>query len=313
MAGNTGKPERTRVYDNHHLDSTRWDTYVRRPGDVIISTSVKAGTTWTQRIFSLFVFGTDPLPTGLWQVSPWIDNRIFPLEPILAEIEAQEHKRFLKSHLPLDALPYHEDVHYIVVGRDARDVAMSLFNHYSSYTDLVHGMMESLGVEGEPFPRAPSDVREFWRDYMTRSWHSHSWESDGYPYWSHHYHAESFWKHRALPNIHFVHYNDLKTDLEGEMRQLAEVTGFEVDDAAWPSLVHAATFDVMKEDARVMIPEIAMIFGSVDNFMFKGTNERWRDALTSSDLELYEAQACNLDPELRAWLESGRLASGIMP
>jgi hypothetical protein len=37
----------------------------------------------------------------------------------------------------------------------------------------------------------------------------------------------------------------------------------------------------------------------------KGTNGRWRDALTEDDLDLYEAAAVQLDPELRAWLEAG--------
>src|SRR5213082_1065918 len=53
-------PQRTRVYRCHHLDSTRWDDIVPRPDDIVITTSLKAGTTWTQRIVSLLVF--DGLP-----------------------------------------------------------------------------------------------------------------------------------------------------------------------------------------------------------------------------------------------------------
>ena len=45
-----GPPERTRTYQNHHLDSTRWDAVTPRPDDIIITTAYKAGTTWTQRI-----------------------------------------------------------------------------------------------------------------------------------------------------------------------------------------------------------------------------------------------------------------------
>ena len=53
-------PRRTRVYHSHHLDSERWDHVTLRPGDVVISTSMKAGTTWMQRIMSLLVFGRGP-------------------------------------------------------------------------------------------------------------------------------------------------------------------------------------------------------------------------------------------------------------
>ena len=51
-----------------------------------------------------------------------------------------------------------------------------------------------------------------------------------------------------------------------------------------------------------------MVFeGGAERFFFKGTNGRWRDVLTAEDLELYERAASELDPELRNWLENGRL------
>ena len=55
---------------------------------------------------------------------------------------------------------------------------------------------------------------------------------------------------------------------------------------------------------------MATVFeGGSDRFFFKGTNGRWRDVLTAEDLALYEAKASELDPELRHWLENGRLGS----
>ena len=35
-----------------------------------------------------------------------------------ATIEAQTHRRFLKSHLPFDGLPIYDEVRYIHVARD---------------------------------------------------------------------------------------------------------------------------------------------------------------------------------------------------
>jgi aryl sulfotransferase len=297
-------PVRTRVYQSHHLDSTRWDGYQPRDGDVIISTSIKAGTTWMQRILSLLVFGTGELPMGLWQISPWIDSRFGPIEPILELIEGQQHQRFLKSHLPIDALPYFEHVRYIVVGRDTRDVYMSLWNHYRSYTDFVYDLLAADDPVGGPMPRCGDDLREFWRNAMTRA--SFEWEPDGWPFWSHHYHANSFWSFRHLPNILLVHYNDLKADLEGEMRRVAAYVGIQVPDAAWPDLVRAASFEAMKADADRILPETALAFGATSNFVYKGTNERWRTELGAEDLALYENGAVTqLDPALRRWLEGG--------
>ena len=107
-------PQRTRVYQCHHLDSTRWDDLIPRPDDIVITTSLKAGTTWTQRIVSLLVFQSVELPMTLHFCSPWVDSRFVGGRTELLRIcEALEHRRFFKSHLPLDALPYrgNDEVH----------------------------------------------------------------------------------------------------------------------------------------------------------------------------------------------------------
>jgi len=51
-----GLPERTRSYQNHHLDGTRWEACRPREGDIVIATSCRAGTTWTQGIVANLLF-----------------------------------------------------------------------------------------------------------------------------------------------------------------------------------------------------------------------------------------------------------------
>jgi len=307
-------PKRTRVYQCHHLDSTRWDVIVPRPDDIVITTSLKAGTTWTQRIVSLLVFQTLELPTTLHWVSPWPDCRfIGGKAEMQVLVESLEHRRFLKSHLPLDALPYRESTKYVYVARDTRDVFMSTWNHIRAYTPLAREMLNSgENAPATPFLEPPDDIRDFWRTWMTRA--TYPWESDGYPYWSHHHHARSYWDYRHLPNILFVHYNDLKADLDGEMRRIARFLEIDVPEAKWPTLVDAATFASMKRDTAFLGPEMGMIFeGGADRFLYKGTNDRWRDVLTADDLALYDAAAARaLTPELIRWLEGGA-ASGVVP
>src|SRR5579863_3035709 len=116
----------TRHYFSHQFDSSRWSSIPLRDGDIIVATSPKSGTTWTQRIISILIHG-EHLPEPLTALCPWIDQRFspIPLDVLAARVAAQTHRRSLKSHLPFDALPYDPNVKYICVGRDGRDVALS--------------------------------------------------------------------------------------------------------------------------------------------------------------------------------------------
>lgn len=278
-----------------------------RPGDIVVSTSAKAGTTWMQRILSLLIFGTGPLPDVLSRVSPWIDCRYTdPLDEVVARIEAQRHRRFLKTHLPVDALPFDENVRYVVVSRDTRDVFMSLWNHYSSYTDLMYEAVAAGYPPGqpqpwEPLPRCPDDLRWLWSQWTTRG--SFEWETDGWPFWSHHYHAAAWWPFRNRENVLLVHYNDLQADLEGEMRRVARYIGAEPAEGDWAALVEAARFEAMKRSGREILGPMDRFAGGPDAFLYKGSNGRWQEALTPDDLVLYEKMAAGLDPDLRAWIE----------
>jgi aryl sulfotransferase len=305
-------PERTRVYRNHHLDSTRWDLVPGRDGDIVISTSYKAGTTWMQTIVANLLFPDGDLPGPVVTISPWIDMRVFPVEEMLPLLAAQTHRRFVKTHLALDGLPYRPEAQYIVVGRDARDVFMSLYNHYAAYTPEAMALFNHLpGRAGPELPDCPADVRWLWRQWITKGWFE--WESDGWPMWSHLHHLRTWWEHRALPNVLFVHYNDLKSDLEGEMRRVAQFLDIRVPERAWPRVVEAATLAAMKKNADKIMPDMVngMFEGGAQRFLYKGTNRRWEGVLTDDDLALYPpAMERSLAADAAAWLERGRLGTG---
>ncbi len=299
-------PEQRRVYQNHHLDSTRWDYFEQRPGDIVISTSYKAGTTWMQAIIGNLLYPDSAMPVPASQLSPWLDSRNFPLELVLNQLRAQSSRRFIKTHLPLDGLPFDPEVQYVVVGRDARDVFMSLLNHWSNHTPMFFQIINSVpGRVGDEFPVFEGDIPARWRDWMTRGWFA--WESDGYPYWSHLHHCASWWEYRHLPNIHFVHYADLLADLEGQMRRLSADLRIPVPDDRWAHLVNACTFASMKAEAERSAGNMKLFWKEgAATFFNKGTNGRWRDALSEADLALYDAAAeRTLTADCRRWLEEG--------
>ena len=297
-------PERTREYRNHHLDSTRWDRYVVRDDDVFITTAYKAGTTWTQRIMAALILGPGRLYASLNDLSPWIDARFMgPLEPILAKLEALEHRRFVKSHLAADGLRFFPEAKYIVVGRDTRDVFMSLYNHYAGYTDFAYALFNDGDRPGPELPRCPDSPRDLWPRWIAEGWFE--WEPDGWPFWSHSHHLATWWDVRDLPNVLFVHYADLKADTEAEMRRIAAFCDIAVAEDTWPELVASVGFDAMRDEARESSMNV-VFEGGADRFYFKATNGRWRDVLTDDDLAPYERGAAKLDPDLRYWLEHGR-------
>ncbi len=333
------RPQSNRVYHSRLLDSAYWDRFVPRDDDIVISTSFKAGTTWTQRICAALIFQNPELEVPADASSPWLDFRTAPPDFVIPALEAQTHRRFIKSHLPLDAIPFYDQVKYIVVCRDARDVFMSLVPHHFNITpaqlDQINArdgvaavaahrkngmevgpeeeeaLLKLRRWDGEDFPTLEGlDIREIWRLFMTKS--MYPWETDGYPYWSHFYHLNTWWEFRGLPNILFVHYADLLHDLDGQMRRISNWLKIDINEDIWPSLVDSATFKTMKDQFEKTVPAITHgVWRDPKNFFHKGTNGRWRDVLTDQDLELYEvAKQRSLTSAAIRWLEEGGLKAG---
>ncbi len=301
-------PQIEHVYQNHTLDSTRWQHFKPREDDIIIATPYKSGTTWMQNIVMHLVF-QDVQLRSINEFSPWFDARWVPLDEEISRVEAKTQRRCIKSHLPLDGLIYFQEASYIVVGRDPRDVFMSLWNHYSHFTPQIFGVLnDTPGRVGDPFPPCPENIRDFWQDWISRGWFD--WEREGYPFWSNFHHVQTWWNYRHLPNILFVHYNDLLRDLSGEIRRIAEYLSIEVSDEMIASIAEAVRFDSMKANAEKIVPGAEFSWtGGAQTFIHKGTNGRWREVLTEDDLKLYDAAvARELTPDCAEWLEHGRLS-----
>lgn len=301
-------PRRTRVYQNHHFDSTRWDYLATRPDDIVIATSYKAGTTWTQSIVAHLIFPGE-LPAPLSELSPWLDMRIFPLELVLNGLAAQPHRRFIKTHLPLDGLPWDPERKFVYVARDGRDVFLSLWNHHSNFTEEALRIFNSIpGRVGDELPPAPGDVHEFWHHWVSRGWFEG--ESDGWPFWSHLHNVRSWWEFRHVPNILLLHYADLVEDTGREARRLARFLGIDVPESQWPGILERVSFAAMREKGELYAPGGGQFWkGGAATFLHRGTNGRWRGVLGAEELARYDAACARvLTPDCRAWLELGARA-----
>src|SRR5215207_500890 len=231
-------------------DSARWDGFGFRPGDIVISTPPKSGTTWTQMLCALVIFGGPEFPAPFDELSPWLDMCDCPLAEVTADLAAQTHRRFIKTHTPLDGLPLHPDVTYLVVGRDPRDVMIS-WEHHAANMDFERFLeIRAVAVGNEdlaelPERRVPSeDPVERFQAFVTD-------ETQISPpsLASVLRHLAIGWQRRHEANIALFHYADLTTDLEGELLRLARVLGIPRSPERARQLAPEASLARMRERA----------------------------------------------------------------
>ena len=291
-------PKKTREMHNQHIDSTVWNDYKFRDDDIIISTYAKSGTTWMQQIISQLLFdGDGDLDTQA--MSPWVDFRVPPKDVKLPALEAQTHRRFVKTHLPVDALVYSPKAKYIYIGRDGRDVLWSLHNHHLNGNQVMYDAVnKSPGLIGPPLEPPTEDILEYWKTWMER---------DGFPYWSFWENVRTWWAIRNLPNILMVHFDVLREHMPEEMRRIAAFLNIPINEAKWDQIVEHCTFDWMRKHGERVVPLAGAAWnGGAKTFINKGTNGRWKDKLTAAQSAEYEARAlAELGPECAAWIATG--------
>jgi aryl sulfotransferase len=250
-----------------------------------------------QTIIASLLWPDGDAPGPVLEISPWLEFEAYGIDEILERLAAQRHRRFIKTHTPADGIPFFPQAKYVFVARDGRDAFMSMCNHMERFkNDVREGLNARVAAEGVPeMPPWTGDIHGFFALWL--------------PLLGMLEHVETFWRHRADPNVLLVHNNDLMADLAGEMRRAAEFLDVAVPSAMWPAVVERCTFEAMQARG----PELGMIDrffeGGTKAFIFKGTNGRWRDVLTADELASYATRVAEvLPPAAARWLEGGRQA-----
>jgi aryl sulfotransferase len=242
-----------RIYRNSIVDSANWDHLPLKAKDIVISTAAPGGAGWMQDI--LLRLARRGRPGQMF--SPWVDQAGADLAVMAKMLDAVTHRRVLTSHLPLDGLPFREDLSYVVVVHDPRDVFMSLCDREA---DL------------------PDDARTSFDDWLATD-----------PF----HHIASWWDHRRLENIHFVHACDLLGDAVTEIAALAEHIGL----------------GLRLSQARAIAAETTFSANRRRGPGESGRAGRWKGALTEEELQCFEAAKWHtLVPACASFLERGRRA-----
>jgi aryl sulfotransferase len=303
-----------RRYRGFIADSARWERFTFRPDDVVISTPSKCGTTWMQTIVGMLLLNRVHLGAPISTISPWLDMLIRSDEEVFGLLDAQAHRRFIKTHTPLDGLPRRASVTYIAVARHPLDVALSDRDHSDNQVD-ERVVALRIAAAGEPetdlheVEDRPEDPRAYLRWFID----NHEPPVGSGPHGLEDYCQQigTYWDARDAPNVHLFHYADMWNDLDGEMRRVAEALEVPIDEERWPEFVEAAGLPSMRSRAAHTAPEAhADLWVSPERFFRAGGTRDWASVLEPADIAHFEDRLRALAGDAAGWATKGRAALG---
>lgn len=199
--------------------------YKAKPGDVIIDTYPKCGTTWMHHIVLLIVrkgkLSEDPLDFFLG--CPF-------LEMMGSESVEMSKSGVMKTHIPYFAVPYSDDAKYIYVARNPKDCVVSFYYH-----------MKMMPIDQEEF-----GFDKFFETFLEGE----------LGYGDYFDHLLEWYEHRNDKNVYFVTYEELKKDIRTQIRKIAKFIGEEYDKCIeenpeiLENIVKYSSFEYMKKSVN---------------------------------------------------------------
>ena len=226
-------------------------------------------------------------------ISPWIDAQFAPIEDYLEEVEAQTHRRYIKTHTPLDGIPYYPECTYLVVCRDPRDVFFSCLNHRDNMSD--EELAFSVFTSGETA----------FADWLSLEQGPGGWDTQSLQLITHF--LQTCWEYRDLANVHLFHYSDMKRDLRTAIGAMANALKVDVGEELLSAMTKAASFEHMKKNAGSFAPQAGGDFWKQErDFFATGRSGQWKDSLSEEDLSAFDTRLAELLPaEQVNWLLNG--------
>jgi len=287
-----------RHYSSADEDSARWDGFAFRDGDVVVSTRSKSGTTWVQLVCALLVHGTEDLPAPLGTLSPWLDHTVEPIDDVLARLEAQPHRRVVKTHTPLDGVPQDPRATYVVAARHPLDMAVSL-HHQGANIDRER-VAQLTGVPARE--RGPRPSVHDWLVDWTQEETTPQQQMDSLVGVLHHV-TDAWRRVEQTPDVVLVHYADLLADLPGQVERLARRLRVPVTPERVQQIVAAGTFEAMRDRSTALAPGAGGVLKDPRAFFRSGRSGEGRALLTEAERTAYDERVAGLaPPEVLAWL-----------
>lgn len=197
-----------------------------RPTDVLITTSPKAGTTWMQQILYQLKSGGDTDFDNIDHVVPWLE---FPRpgiswQQMLDRFDNMANPRVFKTHCTYPQTPGTDIARIILSSRDPRDCCVSFYHHVMSMTDSAKAR---TGVS------TPTSFDDYFEQWM------------GFGAWFRN--VASWWPHINEPNVLWLRYEDMVTDLSGTINRILEFLGWQVTNQQRDLVLEHCSFKWMKQ------------------------------------------------------------------
>ncbi len=288
-------PSPIRHYSGIFTDTHNWDKFGHRSGDIFICVPPKSGTTWMQSICGLLIFGNPEAEIAYPELSPWIEFRLSSksIETRLAQLSAQTHQRYIKSHSPLDGVPYFEDCTYLIGHRHPLDVHFSMWHHVQN---MNLDQIDHLYTD---------DTAANFSAFLTNNIEAEGLDQPSLELIAHHLKTARAMAH--LPNVHMFHYDTMSNDLHGQMQRVAAAIGASHPPETFKKLVAKATFKSMKENAHRTAPGVkGGLYKDPSAFFNSGKGRKWENKLNEEQIAAYNAKiTALLSVEDVRYLETG--------
>lgn len=280
------------VYRGNITEPERWNGFAPRPGDVIVCTPAKCGTTWTQSMIAMLLHGTTDLPDVLGRVSPWIDANFSPAEEVAGLLARQTGRRVIKTHTPLDGWPVWDGVGLVTVFRHPMEVFLSSRRHLKNMRQVEsHPMLEDMDTALDYYLDTPFQDDEVDRDTLATLIRHFETARSG-----------------RWPESCILNYAAMSRDHAATLTRLDSWLGTGASPELLGAIRRATEFGAMKDRAADFAPEASnKIWHSDRDFFAGGRSGGWQGSFTPDQISRYQKRFAELLPDAgsRHWIETG--------